>query len=134
MLPGQSGGYYLLVDPRLYPREHLPHFALYPPVYYSLPVARSYGYSPFAYPPGYTTPPVECPAAAPVTIPNPFVPQKKPSEPAKREKVTQSPVRVVNPFVSEIPMDFPGENANLPARQDGGRAFAGKEPVGWRGQ
>ena len=27
-----------------------PYFSLHPPVYYSQPVARSYGYSPYAYP------------------------------------------------------------------------------------
>ena len=34
----------------------IPYYALYPPVYYSYPVARPYGYSPFAYPPGTMTP------------------------------------------------------------------------------
>jgi len=42
-----------------------PYFALHPPVYYSAPVARTYGYSPFAYPGSVRTPeaPVEMPAA-----------------------------------------------------------------------
>ncbi|MEZ6106323.1 MAG: hypothetical protein R3B96_09470 [Pirellulaceae bacterium] len=33
-------------------RGRIPHFALYPPVYYGQKVARPYGYSPFAAPPG----------------------------------------------------------------------------------
>lgn len=32
--------------------DRVPYFALHPPVYYSYPVARPYGYSPFALPPG----------------------------------------------------------------------------------
>ncbi len=36
-----------------------PYFALHPPVYYSCPVPRSYGYSPFAYPPCVQTPQVD---------------------------------------------------------------------------
>jgi hypothetical protein len=44
----------------VYSQEDIPYFAKHPPVYYSRPVARSYGWSPFAYP-GYVTTP-----AAPV--------------------------------------------------------------------
>jgi hypothetical protein len=36
-----------------------PYFALHPPVYYSCPVPRSYGYSPFAYPGCVQTPEVD---------------------------------------------------------------------------
>src|SRR5262245_13412112 len=39
--------------------ESIPYFALHPPVYYSYPVPRSYGYSPFAYPFGSPTPEIE---------------------------------------------------------------------------
>src|SRR5437870_3480881 len=42
-----------------YGHEHIPYFALHPPVYYSEPVARTYGYSPFAYPFGSPTPEIE---------------------------------------------------------------------------
>ncbi len=38
-----------------------PYFALHPPVYYSQPVARSYGYSPYAYPGTVPTPEVVMP-------------------------------------------------------------------------
>ena len=37
-------------------QQELPFYAKFPPVYYSYPVARPYGYSPFAYPPGIMTP------------------------------------------------------------------------------
>ena len=88
----------------LYPRERLPHFALFPPVYYSLPVPRSYGYSPFAYPPGYPTPEIEY-TAAPATIINPYVPQEPaapsgtPSAPTKKTRLTAAPLRIINPYV-----------------------------------
>ncbi len=36
-----------------------PYYALHPPVYYSCPVPRSYGYSPFAYPGCVQTPEVD---------------------------------------------------------------------------
>ena len=42
-----------------YGRESIPYFALHPPVYYSYPVPRTYGYSPFAYPFGSPTPEIE---------------------------------------------------------------------------
>lgn len=57
-----------------YNEAHVPHFALYPPVYYSDVVPRSYGYSPFAYPPSVQTPEVLLPA--PATISNPYVPKR----------------------------------------------------------
>jgi hypothetical protein len=34
-------------------QQILPYYSLYPPVYYSHPVPRPYGYSPFALPPGH---------------------------------------------------------------------------------
>jgi hypothetical protein len=39
--------------------DTIPYFALFPPVYYSYHVPRTYGYSPFAYPPGVFTPSYE---------------------------------------------------------------------------
>jgi hypothetical protein len=51
--------------------ENVPHFAAFPPVYYSVPVPRTYGYSPFAYPPGVMTPEV-VEEAAPLSIVNPY--------------------------------------------------------------
>jgi hypothetical protein len=50
------GGYGYGIPYNVYGQQSIPYFALYPPVYYSHPVARPYGFSPFAYPPGITTP------------------------------------------------------------------------------
>lgn len=75
-----------------------PYFALHPPVYYSQPVARTYGYSPFAYPGTVKTP--EAPVAAKV-INNPHVttPVKKKVAP-KGLDLTIRQVEVLNPFVT----------------------------------
>lgn len=51
--------------------QNVPYYAAFPPVYYSQPVPRTYGYSPFAYPPGTMTPEVETPAV-PLSIVNPY--------------------------------------------------------------
>lgn len=75
---------------------YIPHFALYPPVYYSQPVARTYGYSPFAYPPGTKTPEIAEPE--PLVVPNKYVPRKKTAEP-EPGAVTVKPLRITNPYV-----------------------------------
>lgn len=83
-------------------REHLPYYSLHPPVYYSLPVARSYGYSPWAYPPGTMTPEVEI---EPMTLNNPYVPKKeiipapKPKARKASDRVASKPLVLINPFV-----------------------------------
>ena len=51
--------------------QNVPHFAAFPPVYYSMPVPRTYGYSPFAYPPGVMTPEV-VEFAEPLAVENPY--------------------------------------------------------------
>lgn len=48
---GCGWGYYN--QPYVYSYEYVPYYALHPPVYYSYRIdARSYGDSPFPYPPG----------------------------------------------------------------------------------
>ncbi|MCC7086477.1 MAG: hypothetical protein IT427_15865 [Pirellulales bacterium] len=92
--------------------NQVPYYAMFPPVYYSRPVPRSYGWSPFAYPPGITTPEVEVVEAQEII--NPFVPEKrldppnsdaKPSS-AKRDKVASLrgpvPQIVINPYVKQM--------------------------------
>src|SRR5262245_12087464 len=70
----------------------LPYYALYPPVYYSYPVPRTYGYSPFAYPPGTMTPEVIQPAQAAPVIYNPYVPKREPiSGPGKDKSAAVTP-------------------------------------------
>jgi hypothetical protein len=61
--------------------NEVPYFSMFPPVYYSVPVPRTYGWSPFAYPPGTMTP--EVTAEESQEIINPYVPQNKASKPAK---------------------------------------------------
>ncbi len=89
-----------------------PYYALYPPVYYSYPVARTYGYSPFAYPPGTMTPEVS-PKVQAAIYHNPFVRRKAEPTAEKQDKSVRrdqplgksSPVRVaktyLNPFVQQ---------------------------------
>jgi hypothetical protein len=89
-------------------REEVPHFAAFPPVYYSEPVPRTYGYSPFAYPPGVMTPEIACPTQ-PLTINNPYAPATKPVvSPAdpnpdrSAEAVpTAEPLVILNPYVAQ---------------------------------
>ncbi len=81
-----------------------PYFALHPPVYYSRPVPRSYGHSPFACT-------CDChhhgqPMVAPRITVNPHV-EAKPATPAKKSEpkgakpakiAAAAPVRIANPY------------------------------------
>jgi hypothetical protein len=86
----------------------IPYHAAYPPVYYSYPVPRTYGYSPFAYPPGTMTPDIVEKPVDPVTIINPYVQQEQTAEEpaAKEEKSvamnpkTPQPLVILNPYVT----------------------------------
>src|SRR4051812_5493519 len=84
----------------------LPYFALHPPVYYSQPAPRTYGYSPFAYPPGVMTPELDG-EPQPVTINNPYVPaatpaaaEVKPSDRSASASTPPEPLVILNPFVT----------------------------------
>jgi len=68
----------------------LPYYSVFPPVYYSYPVARPYGYSPYAYPPGTPTPSKH--VSAPVKVRNVFA--------AGRKQAEAGPKRIKNPFVA----------------------------------
>lgn len=82
---------------------NVPYFAAHPPVYYSYPVPRTYGYSPFAYPPNVMTPEV-VQEAKPVQIVNPYVPKavKSQQEPeqdrAVKTRRQPKPLVVINPY------------------------------------
>ena len=86
-------------------RYEVPHFAAFPPVYYSYPVPRTYGYSPFAYPPHVMTPDV-VDEVKPLTIINPFVPGTKPASAAAKSDRSAAtsehhePLVIINPFVA----------------------------------
>ena len=86
--------------------QNLPYFALHPPVYYSQPVPRTYGYSPFAYGPEIMTPEV-IEESKPVTIDNPYVPLKNaaPAEAKTPDRSastssTPEPLVITNPYVT----------------------------------
>ncbi len=101
-----------------YPLERrVPYFAAHPPVYYSTPVPRTYGYSPFAYGPSVRTPDV-VEGCSPVTIVNPYVrsSSKKmatpaPKAPSKDRSVSikktapRGPLTIDNPFVEQLADD-----------------------------
>ena len=82
----------------------IPHFAAFPPVYYSHVVPRPYGYSPYAYVAGVVTPSFElcqprhrCPAPAPVSIANPYV-SPNTAKDSGSERVSRAPLRIQNPY------------------------------------
>ncbi len=88
--------------------QNVPYYAAFPPVYYSYPVPRTYGYSPFAYPPGVMTPEVEM--VEPLAIDNPYVTdpsqsaKSAPAPKAAADRTTSAPPQprpllVSNPFV-----------------------------------
>jgi len=87
-------------------RYEVPHFAAFPPVYYSEPVPRTYGYSPFAYPPGVMTPEIVG-EVEPLELINPHVDstEAKPTNAEKHDRAAATarpvePLVVVNPFVT----------------------------------
>jgi hypothetical protein len=86
-------------------RYEVPYFAAYPPVYYSYPVPRTYGYSPFAYPPHVMTPEIAG-EPQPVEIINPHVPSSQQKQAVVPKDRTASsgaqpePLVIVNPFVA----------------------------------
>lgn len=79
--------------------RHIPYFAEFPPVYYSYPIPRTYGYSPYAYLPTVMTPPVEF-LPEPETVENPYLPQSL-QQPVKDHTASRAagPQVVLNPFV-----------------------------------
>jgi hypothetical protein len=91
--------------------DNVPYFAAFPPVYYSQPVPRTYGYSPFAYPPGVMTPEV-VEAIEPQVIENPYVVPEPATEgpamaaPNTADQTTsvapvRGPLLILNPYVSQ---------------------------------
>jgi hypothetical protein len=107
---GGWGGYWGVGQMYQVLADNVPYYAAFPPVYYSAPVPRTYGYSPFAYPPGVMTPDVEC---APLAIENPYFQgsatveaksEANAAAPAPVDRTTQvaqpaGPLMVVNPYV-----------------------------------
>jgi hypothetical protein len=99
------GAWYPGWFPRSSDIERLPHYALFPPVYYSnQPVRRPYGYSPFARLPELTTVVVDSPSSVemrsvePLLVPNPYVTSPGPT-PSPESAPARGPLIVRNPFV-----------------------------------
>ena len=107
-LNGGCGGYGFGYDiGRLYRvlARNVPYYAAFPPVYYSAPVPRTYGYSPFAYPPGTVTPEI-VPTVAAKEILNPYTSLSSEIEEPLADKVTQVdtvkiPLALSNPYVTQ---------------------------------
>lgn len=77
-----------------YSQESVPYFALHPPVYYSYPVARTYGLYPFPYFAEAAMP--QAVVAEPRLLINRFVDQKIAAE---SNVVERQPLRIANPYV-----------------------------------
>jgi hypothetical protein len=112
---GQYGGYGWPYDPyyggygylNTNTNRSVPYFSVFPPVYYSYPVARTFGYSPYAYPPGVVTPGSESPA--PAVVQNTYAPAENNGETQQTR-----PLRIDNPFVEQA--DKPGVTKNQAPR------------------
>jgi hypothetical protein len=89
------GGYY---QPGYSP-DYAPYFAMHPPVYYSHPIARTYGDSPFPYPPGLSAFQANSAAPQPQVIRNDHIDEANP--PADQQYQTRLPLRIRNPFVEQ---------------------------------
>ncbi len=76
-----------------------PYFAIHPPVYYSYPIPRTYGYSPFAYPGTVMTPDLPRPPV-PAEIINPHVkPSSQEAAQKAKDRVTQTRSQtIINPY------------------------------------
>ncbi|MCA9236477.1 MAG: hypothetical protein KDA44_13470 [Planctomycetales bacterium] len=102
---GYGAGYWDIGNLYRVLSDRVPYYAAFPPVYYSVPVPRTYGHSPFAYLPSHETPEVE--VLAPLAIDNPFFradgeTQLAPAADAP-DKLTETvvptgPVVIHNPF------------------------------------
>ncbi len=94
-IPGQLGT-----------QDHIPYFAKHPPVYYSHPVARTYGSLPYPYLPE----PMPRPAVTPeiLVVRNRYVV----SETSYSAPGVPVPLRVINPYVQE------GDGPSLPEEDE----------------
>ncbi|MEM6329178.1 MAG: hypothetical protein AAF790_02900 [Planctomycetota bacterium] len=89
-----------------------PYFALNPPVYYSYPVPRTYGYSPWPYP-GDVRTPDPLAAVEPLQITNPYFDSSTsrpsgaaaatPEQTVKADSSHRGPLTITNPYVDQTP-------------------------------
>jgi hypothetical protein len=86
-------------EPFLYSYNYIPYYALHPPVYYSYRIdARSYGDSPYAYPPGLSALQAYSSSVQPQIIKNEHV--EEPNAPTDQYQ-TRAPLRIPNPYVEQ---------------------------------
>lgn len=97
--------------------DAVPYFALHPPVYYSYPVARPYGDSPFpALPGSYTATPVD---SEPKIIMNPYVtPNGAAPSNAAPQNGTPMPPAPANPSPSSEPKSVKPTAARVASLSD----------------
>lgn len=81
-----------------------PYHAVHPPVYYSQPVPRPYGFSPYALPPGMQ-PAESLVLVEPEEIMNPYVEEVEAEPAAAENNVTARPQWILNPFAAPIQTD-----------------------------
>jgi len=84
-----------------------PYFSLHPPVYYSVPVPRTYGYSPYAYPGTVKTPDLKR-RPQPKTVINPYFNeegkrtiQAKATPKTTATGTTVTPLVILNPYFDQ---------------------------------
>lgn len=87
-------------------RAQPPYFAKFPPVYYSHPVKRPYGISPYAVPGGIAPVEMGIPAPIPLSVKNPYF-QKgtapaKTAKPKSDSKTNMKTTWVENPYLSDV--------------------------------
>jgi hypothetical protein len=99
-----SAGWFPGCFPRSSDLERLPHYTLFPPVYYSHPVPRTYGYNPFASLPELKTI-LEIDSGGPMIVRNPCTRSAAGSE-ASLESSANGPLVVRNPFVDRDKTDL----------------------------
>ncbi|HEX4128528.1 MAG TPA: hypothetical protein VHZ24_00705 [Pirellulales bacterium] len=85
-----------------YVPDRIPYYVQFPPVYYSHPVPRTYGYSPYAYPAGIPTPQPDRVTVNPLLLANPHLAQPlayADERPAPASESPPKPKVIINPFV-----------------------------------
>jgi hypothetical protein len=104
---GQCGGYpfalqgwYGVYPHSSYSCDYVPYYAMHPPVYYSYHTARTYGESPYPYPPGMASAQQAFSTPSPQIIKNEYADEDSSSQ-AEKTYPTGQPLRISNPFVEQ---------------------------------
>jgi hypothetical protein len=108
-----GGGFYPGLQYSIYGQDYIPYFSRHPPVYYSYPVPRTYGWSPYAYPPGTLTPELSS-VPEPLTVVNPHVERARKSESTSERTAKVEPLRIRNPYVEEALAQADDADASTP--------------------